>query len=164
MMHQSSWGPAYNWCRRGEKEKRVVTGLNNHYLAVVGSWAGVYAPIYSNELSIKRLPSQHLCCAGIKTLAVKWGILKIWKPWSQFVLVFLSFFHHLIMKYFVWGLLCCWTASSGHLGIRKAFYGVRCTTLKHPDTLFVRVSLFACLFDCCLYLADMILSWNDLIE
>lgn len=49
-----------------------VTCLHRHSLAVVGSRTGIEAPIRSNELLFKRLPSQDLQCRNIIASAVRY--------------------------------------------------------------------------------------------
>lgn len=62
MMHQSSRGcPVSGSGVRGKKWVRL-TCLHGHLLAMVGSRAGIEPRICSNELSIKRPPSQNLQC------------------------------------------------------------------------------------------------------
>lgn len=47
--------------------------LHKHPLAVAGSRVGLEAHTYSNELSLKWLPSQDLLCGGIIASAVYCG-------------------------------------------------------------------------------------------
>lgn len=62
-----------------------------------------------------------------------------------FFVIFSPFNHEVLCLRPIMLLNCIhWT-----LGNKKSlFFGGRCTTLKHPDTLLVYASLLACLFDC----------------
>ena len=87
-LHDASvtWGLSFKWL------------ITNWLLCVL--WVGVEAPIYSNKLSIKRLPSQELSYRG-KCLCLPLG-------------------YHLIMKYHMsWTEYVTESDFSGHLGIRE---------------------------------------------